>query len=104
MSVNLIRERYGQDGIRLFHQIEDNRRKLEKLLLDRDFLIKCKIYNVFPKFLRFKLYKGSLENSKFYKSWQTKLLNNEINEKRKAIRDLLPLLLIVVMTEFPSKF
>ncbi|KAG1651055.1 hypothetical protein GQR58_027516 [Nymphon striatum] len=32
-----------------------------------------------------RLYKRSLETAKFYKSWQTKLLNNEINSKRKTI-------------------
>ncbi|KAG1658491.1 hypothetical protein GQR58_022937 [Nymphon striatum] len=48
------------------------------------------IYNsigVYQKYLHslHTLYKRSLETAKFYKSWQTKLLNNEINSKRKTI-------------------
>jgi len=51
-------------------------------------LVKCKTYGVLPKFLRFKLYKRSLQNTNFYKSWQNKLLNKEISFKRSAVRRL----------------
>ena len=58
---------------------------MEKCTLDLDFLIVCKAYNIFPKFLKFKLYKRCLHRKKFYKDWQSKLLNNEINFKRRRI-------------------
>ena len=44
-----------------------------------------KTYNVIPKFLRFKLYKRSLRSASFYRSWQAKLLNYEINCKKKEM-------------------
>ena len=78
-------KRYGQDGLRYFRNFFNNSLKLEKQKHDLDFLTKCKIYNVFPKFLRFKLYKRSLHGSTFYKSWQAKLLINEIKFKKKTI-------------------
>ena len=79
-------KRYGRDEVRLAHKFISTSKKVTKCNLDLEFLIKCKTYNVLPKFVRFKLYKRSLQTSNFYKSWQTKLLNNEINAKKKAIK------------------
>ena len=83
-----ISRRYGDEGKRLYKKHEALRKKQEKTVLDLEFLNKCKTYNVFPKFLRFKLYRRSLQNSGFYKSWLTKLLNNEIRLKRKTVKSL----------------
>ena len=57
-------------------------RKFETCKLDIDFLVKCKTYNIFPKFLHFKLYKRSLHTTNFYKAWQNKLLFTEIKCKK----------------------
>ena len=65
-----------------------NKKKHVKACLDVEFLIKCKTFNVIPKFLRFKLYKKSLRSASFYRSWQTKLLNYEIICKKKDIKEL----------------
>ena len=78
-------KRYSQDGLRSYRTYFNNSLKLEKQKLDLDFLTKCKVYNVFPRFLRFKLYKRCLQGSTFYKSWQAKLLVNEIKFKKKTI-------------------
>jgi len=82
---NTIRSRYGEEGVRLLRKYETLSRKVKKTELDLEFLQKCKIYNVFPKFLRFKLYKRALHTAKFYKAWQSKLLVNEIQSKRKYL-------------------
>ena len=68
---------YGE-GRKLLKRYEAMRKKHEKSCLDLEFLIRCKRYNVVLKFLRFKLYKQSLQSSVFYKSWQSKLLNHEL--------------------------
>ena len=47
---------------------------------------------VFPKFLQFKLYKKVLQSSSFYKKWQNKLLNYEIQNKKKTISRLTTLI------------
>ena len=78
-------QRYGADGLKKYRTLHNLSLKTSKLNLDLDYLIKCKIYNVFPKFLRFKLYKRSLHHAHFYKIWQSKLLSNEINLKKKYI-------------------
>ena len=83
--VEFIRSRYGQNGITCFRSYENSVIKKGKCELDQKFLETCKIYDVVPKFLRFKLHKKSLLSAKFYKSWQTKLLLNEIRTKKKAV-------------------
>ena len=73
-----IESTYGTDGLRLFWNYGNTLKKLNKANLDIDFLSKCKVYNVFPRFLRFKLYKTALHATSFYKKWQTKLLLHEL--------------------------
>ena len=62
--------------------------KLQKAELDNRFLHACKRYNMFPKILRFKLYKQRLHNTQMYSEFQEKLLQHELSAKRKII-DLL---------------
>ena len=80
-----VRNCYGGDGIRLYRKLCDASRKVTKTKLDIEFLQKCKIYNICPKFLKFKLYKKSLNSAAFYKAWQFKLLINELKSKRKTL-------------------
>ena len=79
--------RYGYPALQGFRKVEHISKNLEKKKLDLNFLKCCKTYEVFPKFLKFKLYKKSLHNSLLYKSWQKKLLNLEISTKEKEIRE-----------------
>ena len=85
---NVITRRYGPQVLNIFRKYEKTTFKLKKNLADLEFLNKCKIYNVIPKFLYFKLYKSTLLNSKLYKKWQHKLLNYEIDSKQKQIKKL----------------
>lgn len=78
--------RYGRSTLNVFRRKERILRKLEHNKCDLEFLLKCKSYNVLPKFLYFKLYRKNLYNSKLYKSWQFKLLNLEIKSKNHNIR------------------
>ena len=82
--INYIRRNYGEEESTLYRKFENSSRKLQKSQLDINFLLKCKIYNIFPKFLRFKLHRKSILSSDFYRSWQMKLLNNEIRFKKKT--------------------
>ena len=59
----------------------DLHKKLSKCELDVDFLNTCKTYDIFPKFLRFKLYKRSLHTSEAYKSFQYELLDQELSSR-----------------------
>ena len=82
---NHLKTKYEQDVYKCFCEYEKASQKLLKVTLDLEFLKKCKVFGVFPKFLRFKLYKRSLQNSYFYKTWQNKLLVKEIQDKRRSI-------------------
>lgn len=79
-----IRRKYNEHTYKTSRCYQNTLRKLTKCELDIDFLIHCKTYNVIPKFLRFKLYKKSLQSAAFYRKWQTKLLNNELQCKKKT--------------------
>ena len=48
-----------------------------------DFLIRCKTYDVVPRFMRFKLYRKCLHNSEFYKECLSKLMKREIAFKKR---------------------
>ena len=85
---NFLREQYDEQHVKIYRKLISDSKKLEKVKLDLDFLLKCKTYDVTPKFLRFKLYKKSLHAQQFYKSWLVKLLNFEISFKRKRISEL----------------
>ena len=73
---------------KLFWKYGSTNLKILKANLDIEYLKKCKIFNVIPKFLRFKLYKRSLHSAKFYKSWQSKLLLREISSRKLAVKRL----------------
>ena len=83
-----INDSYGEDGKKLLKNHENQHKKRTKAELDLSFLCKCKIYNIFPKFLQFKLYKKVLQSSSFYRKWQNKLLSREIHYKKKTISSL----------------
>ena len=81
---NHIRTKYGADASKQFWRYGDCMWKLRKAQLDVEFLTKCKTFKVYPKFVRFKLYKRCLHTADFYKSWQSKLLSREINTRKKS--------------------
>ena len=60
------------------------------------FLEKCKLYNLTPKFVRFKLYKRQLRRENFYKDWQQQLLDRELKEKRRKHDQQYKILFIVM--------
>ena len=83
-----IKTKYDEDELNNVRKYERTLKSLRKSLLDVDFLTRCKVYNTIPKFLRFRLYKRALERKKFYSSWQSKLLNQELSFKNKQVQDL----------------
>ena len=86
--LNYVRNNYGEDQKVIVRRYEHIKKRLEKNILDLDFIHKCKIYNKFPKFLQFKLYKKALRSSTFYRRWQAKLLQYEIQQKNKTLISL----------------
>ena len=84
----ILERRYGRQGLLNFRQLDKVNLKLKKNECDLKFLQLCKAYEIVPRFLNFKLYNRGLLNSKLYKKWQFKLLNIEINSKKKSIQKL----------------
>ena len=83
-----LRTKYNQCTLTTYRKLEGTYKKLGKAQQDLIFLRTCRTQQVFPKFLRFKLYKESLTHTQFYKSWQKTLLDKEIKEKHTLITNL----------------
>ena len=86
--IQVIERRYGRRLVILYRKYERLCKKFNKCQCDISFLKICKSYNIVPKFLRFKLYKRNLYDSKLYKQYQFKLLQSELNSKQKLSRTL----------------
>lgn len=74
--------------LKVFRSVEYYHKKLIKSKLDRDYLHSCAAYNIIPKFLKFKLYDATLQNTNNYKEFQSWLLNDAIDAKKKRGRQL----------------
>ena len=83
-----LRRKYDGSALHTYRNLESSTKKWKKAQLDYDFLLFCKMSNVVPNFIRFKLYRSSLYNTEFYHSSTKNLLDIEINFKSKAIKRL----------------
>ena len=84
----VLRKRYGHDSVKEVRTLEKLDFKHKKAILDLDFLISCKKNSVFPKLLQFKVSNKQLRASKAYIFCQKRLLNQEINNKQKAVKSI----------------
>ena len=80
--IEIIRKRYGQEGVELFKSCEKCDLKCRKIKCDVEFLETCEINNLSPKLLYFRLYSRNFENNGAYRKFQRKLLTQEIQCKR----------------------
>mgnify|MGYP001800918522 FL=1 len=78
----VIRKRYGNNNVKLIRSFEKIDFKYRKLLLDIDFLENCVNNNVAPKFVQFRVANKDLRNSNTYRLCQTKLLKQEMVNKK----------------------
>lgn len=87
-TFSYIRRQYDGSTLRLYRRLESSKKKWKKAQMDHDFLLYCKMSNIVPNFIKFKLYRSSLYHSDFYKSATLSLLDIEIKHKCKSIRRL----------------
>ena len=83
-----IRRKYDGSTLQNYRRLESSTRKWKKAQLDYEFLLYCRMCNIVPNFIKFKLYRSSLYNSEFYRSSTESLLNLEIDFKNKVIKRL----------------
>ena len=86
--IGVLRKRYGRDLVKEVRALEKIEFKLKKTILGLDFLISCRKNSFFPKFLQFKVPNKQLRALKAYISCQKRLLNQEVNNKQKAVKIL----------------
>ena len=84
--IQVIRNRYGNDTVKLVRQFEKLDYKYRKLLLDLSFLGNCIKNNVILKFVQFRLANRDLRESSAYRQCQQKLLKQEIINKKRRVR------------------
>ena len=70
--------RYGNQTLPSYRGLGTSLKKQRKAELDSEFLLYCQINNVFPNFIKFKLYWESLHHSVLYKDTTAKLLEIKI--------------------------
>ena len=85
----ILRKRYGRGLVKEVRTVEKIDFKQKKVNLDLDFLITCRKNSVFQKYLQFKVSNKQLRASKAYTSCQKCLLNQDANNKQKAVKILL---------------
>ena len=83
----IIIRRYGRPVLQQYRSVEKNYFKMRKLEDDIRFLNLCKDYNIIPKFLKFKVYNVRLYTTKLYRSWLFKLLDTEIRNQSKKLKN-----------------
>ena len=86
--IHCIRKKYGECGLRQFRQMERISKKLVKAQCDVEFVRMCLIYDLQPKFVRFKLSNKNLASSLKIKKFQRQLLLSEYLEKQKRVKKL----------------
>ncbi|XP_069977499.1 uncharacterized protein [Penaeus vannamei] len=74
--------------MKTYRCVNKNIFKTKKLELDLVFLNHCKLYNIIPNFLRFKLYDKSFLLTNTYKSWLLILLDREIKRQSRKLTKL----------------
>ncbi len=85
---SIIRERYGNDTLKIQRRLESVDTRLRKAKLDLDFLINCRNHGLIPHFLNFRLANNRLRHSSSYPVCQLRLLDEEIRTKRSSVRQL----------------
>ena len=84
---SIIRTRYGEATLKNIRKFEKADFRIRKTLLDINFLETCKDADVFPRFLQFKKSNPHLKKSTTYKECQKLLLQQEIDEKQKQLKE-----------------
>ena len=85
---SVIKRHYSTASLRTLRQLERLKRKHVKRLCDIHFLKTCILYNLKPSMTRFKLQNPSAEFSKPYRSYQNKLLRDELRSHVRRAEEL----------------
>ena len=84
----VITSRYGRPALQLIRKFENVDFKCRKLALDLEFLNNCLQHELSPVFVQFKVANQGLRQSKVYKDCQTRLVKQEIHEKKSKLRTM----------------
>ena len=85
---SILQRRYNQHCVRLFRRIEKNDFKIKKVSCDIKFLETCIHYEVFPKFVQFKVSTHSFNRTPYYKQCQKQIIDHELNNLKAKSRSL----------------
>ena len=72
-----IRQKYDESTFLSVRQLERLTQKYEKSKCDIEYLRLCLIYNVTPKFVRFKLWKNKMKSDEAYRHFQRHCIQTE---------------------------
>ena len=89
---SIVRQRYGDNVLKLLRKCEKSDNKLQKAKLDLQFLLNCRDHGLIPHFLQFKVANSRLRRALAYSTAQSRFLASEIKSKHAAISKLESLL------------
>ena len=85
--VDSLIKKYGRPVLATYRTLEKLHISVDKLKLDIDFLRQCKVHETVPKFIKFKVYSKQFLKCKTYREWQFFLLDREISQQRKKLKN-----------------
>ena len=85
-TIQVIRNLYGNNTVKLVRQFEIRHSKYQKLLLDLSFLDNCIKNNNTLKYVQFRLSHRDLRDSSAYQQCQQKLPKQEIINQKNLVR------------------
>ena len=83
---DILRRRYDNNAVLLFRKFERIDFKIRKVKQDIQFLLKCVENNLKPTFVKFRTSNRYLRQTSAYQSCQKKLIEEELNNKRRILR------------------
>ena len=79
---------YGEKVRNVLRKVETVQRKILKREADIQFLQKCLMYHLTPKFVRFKLHKEEANGSRHARTFRHQLISAEIDRQQKSLKVL----------------
>ena len=85
----IIRNRYNYEALQVFRKLERNDLKLRKTEAHINFLKNCVHYEVFPKFVQFRVTSHGFRSTSNYRKCQLDILRHELSNQEKKYQDLI---------------
>ena len=85
---NYLYSSFGRDFVKVVKDYFNVSRKISKIKNDINFLLKCELEGVLPRFTRFRLTNRRLNGSESKRAFQKQIVESEIKAHKRSVREL----------------